>query len=125
MIRVEPCACRIAGCTSTGMGAITGFAAAPYSKMFAVSHHFASSAACLLAGVAGVFKTAASALGSRDRLTSTVDISLVPVAGTRVAGGAVKKEVTLPVIRSVSNPTARGCVREGTRRASGREAERG
>ena len=71
--------------------AITGFAAAPYSKMFAVSHHFASSFACLLAGEGGVFRGAASALGSRDRLTSTVDISLVPVAGTRVAGVPLKK----------------------------------
>jgi hypothetical protein len=91
------------------MGAITGFAAAPYSKMFAVSDHFASSFACVLAGVAGVFRSAASALGSRDRVTSAVDISLLPVAGTRVTRGVpLKKEVTLLVIGSVSNPTAGG-----------------
>ena len=35
------------------MGAMTGLAAAPYSKMLAVSHHLASSAACLLGGGVG------------------------------------------------------------------------
>jgi hypothetical protein len=76
----------------------------------------------LLAGVAGVFRSAASALGSRDRVTSAVDIALVPVAGTRVTrGGAVKKRSDVAGYRIRFESNRRGCVRGGTRRASGRE----
>ena len=42
MIRVSPSSCRLGGCTRTGIGAMSGFAAAPYSKMSAVSDHLST-----------------------------------------------------------------------------------
>ena len=42
---LPPSWCSAGGCTSTGMGAITGFAAAPYSKMLACAAHAFSVAA--------------------------------------------------------------------------------
>ena len=56
---------------------MTGLAAAPYSKMLAVSHHLASSEACLLGGgVGGDFRLTypASLAGT---VTSTVDGPMV------------------------------------------------
>ena len=45
MTRVPPSWCSAGGCTSTGMGAMVGFAAAPYSKMEACAAHAFSVAA--------------------------------------------------------------------------------